>query len=417
VSERLITAADVPALLAGAEFFSTSAAGEGIDFAGVWLGDILAHTGPVRLVAAGDLDPGTVCAAIGGMGSTTAMAELPPSGNEPEALARSLEGRCGPLGAVLPLNAASVNALFPVAAAALLGLPLIDCDGMGRVFPLIHQTTFELAGLSLAPMAAVSAGDDSLLLETGSARAERLARVVAQSAGGWLLCALYPTRVGELAGAAIPGSMSRVLEVGRVLLAHAPGRPAWAGGPAWTGGPAHPPGRPGWTDGPAHPPGPPWEAGEAGAFQEGGPGQRGVVAPHERLLAELTAVTGASVLGGGRLVEIGPSVRQAAALFPGNPVGLAVHDHDSGRLIRIEAHNELILALSDGSLAAAVPDLLCLLDRGTLRMTGPGRLTAGDLVDVLVVPAAPLWHTIPGLALGGPGAFGFPLRHPKEAGR
>ncbi|MEV5553191.1 DUF917 domain-containing protein [Nonomuraea wenchangensis] len=404
MSERLITAADVPALLAGAEFFSTSAAGEGIDFAGVWLGDILDHTGPVRLVAAGDLDPGTVCAAIGAMGSTTAMAELPPSGDEPAVLARSLEGRCGPLGAVLPLNAASVNALFPVAAAALLGLPLIDCDGMGRVFPLIHQTTFELAGLSLAPMAAVSAGYDSLLLETGSARAERLARVVAQSAGGWLLCALYPTRVGELAGAAIPGSMSRVLEVGRVLLAHAPGRPAW------TGGPAHPP----WESGPAPDGGPSWEG---GPFREGGPGARRVVAPHERLLAELTAVTGASVLGGGRLVEIGPSVRQAAALFPGNPVGLAVHDHDSGRLIRIEAHNELILALSDGSLAAAVPDLLCLLDRGTLRMTGPGRLTAGDLVDVLVVPAAPLWHTIPGLALGGPGAFGFPLRHPKEASR
>ncbi|MEV0629108.1 DUF917 domain-containing protein [Nonomuraea wenchangensis] len=404
MSERLITAADVPALLAGAEFFSTSAAGEGIDFAGVWLGDILDHTGPVRLVAAGDLDPGTACAAIGAMGSTTAMAELPPSGDEPAVLARSLEGRCGPLGAVLPLNAASVNALFPVAAAALLGLPLIDCDGMGRVFPLIHQTTFELAGLSLAPMAAVSAGYDSLLLETGSARAERLARVVAQSAGGWLLCALYPTRVGELAGAAIPGSMSRVLEVGRVLLAHAPGRPAW------TGGPAQPP----WESSPSPDGGPSWEG---GPFREGGPGARRAVAPHERLLAELTAVTGASVLGGGRLVEIGPSVRQAAALFPGNPVGLAVHDHDSGRLIRIEAHNELILALSDGSLAAAVPDLLCLLDRGTLRMTGPGRLTAGDLVDVLVVPAAPLWHTIPGLALGGPGAFGFPLRHPKEASR
>lgn len=440
MSERLITAADVPALLAGAEFFSTSAAGEGIDFAGVWLGDILDHTGPVRLVAAGDLDPGTACAAIGAMGSTTAMAELPPSGDEPAVLARSLEGRCGPLGAVLPLNAASVNALFPVAAAALLGLPLIDCDGMGRVFPLIHQTTFELAGLSLAPMAAVSAGYDSLLLETGSARAERLARVVAQSAGGWLLCALYPTRVGELAGAAIPGSMSRVLEVGRVLLAHAPGRPAWTGGPAhppWESGPA-PDGGPSWESRPSWHSGPSsesrpsskggpsgeselsWEDGpfyEGGPFREGRPGARRVVAPHERLLAELTAVTGASVLGGGRLVEIGPSVRQAAALFPGNPVGLAVHDHDSGRLIRIEAHNELILALSDGSLAAAVPDLLCLLDRGTLRMTGPGRLTAGDLVDVLVVPAAPLWHTIPGLALGGPGAFGFPLRHPKEASR
>ncbi|MEW9550238.1 DUF917 family protein [Nonomuraea sp. NPDC050783] len=410
MSERLITAADVPALLAGAEFFSTSAAGEGIDFAGVWLGDVLAHAGPVRLVPPAGLDPGTVCAAIGAMGSTTAMAELPPSGDEPAVLARSLAGRCGgPLGAVLPLNAASVNALFPVAAAALLGLPLIDCDGMGRVFPLIHQTTFELAGLPLAPMAAVSAGYDALLLETGSARAERLARVVAQSAGGWLLCALYPTRVGRLAGAAIPGSMSRVLEVGRVLHAHAASaRPSWNGSPGALG-PLGSPGAPGplGSPGPLDSPGSP-----------GGPGLRGgQVAPHERLLAELAAATGASVLGGGRLVEIGPSVRQAAALFPGNPVGLAVHDHDSGRLIRIEAHNELILALSDGSLAAAVPDLLCLLDRGTLRMTGPGRLTAGDQVDVLVVPAAPLWHTIPGLALGGPGAFGFPLRHPKEAGR
>ncbi|MER7498999.1 DUF917 domain-containing protein [Nonomuraea pusilla] len=379
--ERRIAVEDVPALLAGAEFYSTSAAGEGIEFAGLWLEDLLAHTGPVRLVAAAELDPATPCAAVGAMGSTIAMAELPPSGEEAEVLARDLAGRVGgPLGAVMPLNAASVNALLPVAAAAVLGLPLIDCDGMGRVFPLIHQTTYELAGLPLCPLAVVSAGHDSVLLDTGSVRAERLARSMAQAAGGWLLCGLYPTRAGELGGAAIHGSMSRVLEVGRVLCGHA-------------------------AEGARRAPSAP------------SPGEGRGTAPHERLLRELVAATGASVLGGGRIVEIGPSLRQAGTVYPGNPLGLVVNDHDSGRLIRLEAHNELVLALADGALTAAVPDLLCLLDRGTMRMTGPERLSAGDQVDVLCVPAAPVWHGAAGLALGGPGAFGFPLRHPREGGR
>ncbi|WP_405146302.1 DUF917 domain-containing protein [Sphaerisporangium sp. NBC_01403] len=392
---RSITVADVPALLAGAEFFSTSAAGEGIEFAGFWLEDILAQTGPVELVTAGELDPGTPCAAVGAMGSTVAMAELPPSGEEPVALARSLAGRFGaPLGAIMPLNAASVNALHPVAAAAVLGLPLIDCDGMGRVFPLIHQTTYELAGLSLSPLAVVSAGNDSLLLDTGSARAERIARSIAQAAGGWLLCGMYPTQVGRLHEAAIHGSVSRALEVGRLLREHtSDGRTAResAGG----GGSALPRyGRPG-----------------DGAWPASG------TAPHERLLRDLATATGATVLGGGRVVELGPSVRQAGTVYPGNPMSMVVHDHDSGRLIRLEAHNELVLALADGALTAAVPDLLCLLDRGTLRMTGPERLTVGDQVDVLCVPAAPVWHTVHGLGLGGPGAFGFPLRHPRQEGR
>ncbi|WP_248961342.1 DUF917 domain-containing protein [Sphaerisporangium perillae] len=414
-----ITVADVPALLAGAEFFSTSAAGEGIEFAGFWLEDILAQTGPVELVTADELDPDTFCAAVGAMGSTIAMAELPPSGQEPVLLARSLAERFGgPLGAVMPLNAASVNALNPVAAAALLGLPLIDCDGMGRVFPLIHQTTYELAGLSLSPLAIVSAGHDSLLLDTGSVRAEHIARSIAQAAGGWLLCAMYPTRAGRLGEAAIHGSVSRTLEVGRLLSGHASagGRtpesagartPDSAGDSSWSGlTPGQADGDPLWFS-----PGPPYgHPGDDGWPWRGAP-------PHERLLRDLAKATGATSLGGGRVVEIGPSVRQAGTVYPGNPMGMVVHDHDSGRLIRLEAHNELVLALADGALTAAVPDLLCLLDRGTLRMTGPERLTVGDQVDVLCVPAAPVWHSGPGLGLGGPGAFGFPLRHPRQESR
>ncbi|MFR9798853.1 DUF917 domain-containing protein [Streptomyces sp. MS06] len=406
MTARSISLADVPALLAGAEFFSTSAAGEGIEFVGVWLEDILAHTGPVQLVTVDELDPDALCVAVGLLGSPVPMSELPPSGDEPEMIARSLAGRLGsPPAAVMALNAANVNALLPVAAAAVLGLPLIDCDGMGRVFPLIHQTTYELAGLPLTPLATVSTGHDLTLLETSSARAERIARSLVRAAGGWLLCGIYPGPAGRLREAAIHGSMSRLIDVGQVLRAHAPSTmrarelgdvSPW---PAFAAPSATPPQDPD-SDGP--PPGP-----QAA--------HRLTNAPAERLLRALSEATGARTVGSGRVVEVGPSVGQA--VYPGNPINTVVHDQDSGRLIRLEAYTELLLALTDGALTAAVPDLICLLDKGTLRMTGPERLTAGDQVSVLCVPAAPVWRTAAGLALAGPRAFGYSLRHPCEEGR
>jgi len=400
---RFLSAADVPALLAGAEFFSTSAVEEGIEFAGVWLQDVLTHTGPVQLVAADELDPDTLCVAIGAMGSTVTMSELPPSGDEPEMITRSLADRLGsPPAAVMPLNAANVNALYPVAAAAVLGLPLIDCDGMGRVFPLIHQTTYELAGMSLTPLAIVSTGHDLTLLETSSTRAERIARSMARAAGGWLLCGMYPGPARRLREAAIHGSVSRVLDVGQVLCTYAPNgvHARELGDVAPWPTPSATPTRDPASDG--RPPGP-------------HAAHRLTTTPIERLLRALSEVTGAELVGGGRVMEVGPSVGQA--VYPGNPIGTVVHDQDSGHLIRLEAYTELLLALTDGALTAAVPDLICMLDRGALRMTGPERLTVGDQVSVLRVPAAPVWHTAPGLALAGPRAFGYPLRHPCEEGR
>jgi DUF917 family protein len=90
---------------------------------------------------------------------------------------------------------------------------------------------------------------------------------------------------------------------------------------------------------------------------------------------------------------------------------------EAGRIIRLEAQNELLLALIDGAVAAAVPDVLCMLDRHKLRVVGLEGVEVGDDVDVLMVPAAPMWHTEAGLGLAGPRAFGFPVSHPSEGGR
>lgn len=354
-----IGADDVDALAVGAELFGSSLAGPNIEHVRAWAFEVLERCGPVALVPPDQLPPDTLCAATGGVGSVTAMLELPPSGDELTGVLRALQDNLGrPLGAVMPMNAASINALFPLIAAAELGVPLVDCDGMGRVLPLINQTSYAVAGLPLTPMTAISAMRDLVSVDASGARAELLIRAMLQTVGGWMLCALYPTEAANLGTAAISGSVSRAVRVGRLL---------------------------------------------TGATER------------DHILRGLGNTVGATVLGSGRVVELGPADQRGVPAQPANPTTVVVREWaERGKLIRLEAQNEFLLAVIDGELITAVPDLLCLLDRHSLRMKGLEYLGLGDEVDVLAVPAAPVWHTGAGLALAGPKAFGLPVRHPKE---
>lgn len=51
----------------------------------------------------------------------------------------------------MPIEAGGVNSMLPIAAAARLGLPLVDCDGMGRAFPELQMVTFTIGGLKRRP--------------------------------------------------------------------------------------------------------------------------------------------------------------------------------------------------------------------------------------------------------------------------
>ena len=55
--------------------------------------------------------------------------------------------------AFMPMEAGGVNSMLPIAAAARLGLPLVDADGMGRAFPELQMVTFTMGGVSATPMA------------------------------------------------------------------------------------------------------------------------------------------------------------------------------------------------------------------------------------------------------------------------
>ena len=51
------------------------------------------------------------------------------------------------------MEAGGVNSMTPIVVAASQGIPIVDCDGMGRAFPELQMTTFNLGGVSSTPMA------------------------------------------------------------------------------------------------------------------------------------------------------------------------------------------------------------------------------------------------------------------------
>jgi uncharacterized protein len=105
---------------------------------------------------------------------------------------------------------------------------------------------------------------------------------------------------------------------------------------------------------------------------------------------------GATVLIEGRVTDLGPN---AATID-----GIA---HDAGRQLRIELQSGFLIALEDGAVTAAVPDLIVVLAADTGAPIATETLRRGDRVAVLKAPADDFWRTKKGLAVAGPGAFGY----------
>lgn len=330
---------------AGARQFATGAAESSYRLALDWATSVVGEG--VDLVPAERLAPGTLCVAVSLVGSTTAMGEHLPRGDEPERAVRALERRLGErAGAVVALNLSAENALISLITAATLRVPLVDGDGSGRVFPLVEQTTYALGGMSPAPLALAGGSGQLIMLETEVGRVEELLRPVVLAAGGWAVVACYPMAAADLARVLVPGTVSMLIRAGE------PGAP------------------------------------------------RSAAAPF-----------GMRTLCRARILSVeGSTGHDAEVSLPSLPSSIVLREQEGmRRLVRLEAHNEIVLALADGAVVATVPDLVCMICTADGMVVDVDEVEPGLEVDIMVVKAAPAWHTEAGLALGGPRAFGIPL--------
>ncbi|GAB2951879.1 DUF917 domain-containing protein [Nonomuraea fastidiosa] len=342
---RLIDRDGLSRFSAGSRVLATGAAESSFNLSLDWARSAIGDG--VELVAADELPAETRCVAITLVGSTTALGEQIPAGDEPERAVRALERRLGePVGAVVALNLAAENALFPLITAAGLGVPLVDGDGTGRVFPLVEQTTYTLGGVNVAPLALAGGSGELVVLETAADRVEELLRPVVLSVGGWGVAACYPMTARDLVKVVVPGTVSLLMRAGE------PGVP------------------------------------------------RSAAAPY-----------GARTLCRGRILAVeggtghGPTVG-----LPSQPSSIVIRESEGlRRLVRLEAHNEVVLALADGAVVATVPDQICMISTTGGMVVDVDNAEPGLEVEIMVVRAAPVWHSERGLALGGPRAFGMPL--------
>jgi DUF917 family protein len=80
---------------------------------------------------------------------------------------------------------------------------------------------------------------------------------------------------------------------------------------------------------------------------------------------------------------------------------------DAGRQVRIELQSHFLIAIEDGAVRAAVPDLIAVLAADTATPIGSETLRRGDRVAVVAARAHDIWRTEKGLAVAGPRAFGY----------
>jgi DUF917 family protein len=309
----------------------------------------LRRHGVLRLVALDDLDDEMWIMPCGMVGAPTIATERIWSGDEGEVLRGMFEELHGaPVAALMCFQIGGANGLLPLTWATRCGLPLLDADGMGRAFSELHQQAMHAAGVSVSPVALTDGRDNALVLRAADdVWAGRLARNAATGLGGVCAAAICGMRAGPARRAVVPGTVSLALRLGATM----------------------------------H-----------------GKGIGGVI---DALRDELEA----TLLIEGRVVDL--ERRSGGATLTGSATVRGAGASAGMRQLRLEMQNEYLLALEDGALRAAVPDLICVLATESGAVIPTEELRHGQSVAVVAAPAAAVWHRADGLALVSPRAFGY----------
>lgn len=317
------------------------------------------HARRPELRALDDFDDDDIVVSLGFVMKGLPATEVRPVGDEFATSLRLVEQALGkPIRGVMPLAGANVNALVPFMVASQLGIPVADADPMGRVFPLLSQTSFAVRGVSIGPIAVtVSTGETVLLDVTDPERGERLVRSLAAESGGWAATASYPVTVRQLRAHGVVGSVSRLLRIGGIL--EGSGRP-------------------------------------------------------ELKLRTLHDQEDIRRSWRARVVDVAGRSRPVSPLLADHPTSVTLLEEGTGRQIRLEIQNEILMAMVDGAIQAVVPDIITLTFPSTGKPAALVDLVPGNTLDVLAMPADPIWYSPEGHAIAGPEAFSMSLQGSRE---
>ncbi|HEY0247623.1 MAG TPA: DUF917 domain-containing protein [Gryllotalpicola sp.] len=340
---------ELPALARGAAILGTGGGGD------PYIGRLLAEAairahGPVTVVQPAELPDDAVVVSAAMMGAPTVMVEKLPSAEQFAEAVRTLTARLG----ITPTHIAcievgGVNSTTPIVAAAELGLPLVDGDGMGRAFPEVQMVLPTLYGHAAAPMSVSDEKGNSLVLDTIDNRwAERLARTATVEMGCSVSTAQYVLTGAQLKESYVTGTLSLCVRLGEAVT----------------------------------------EARAANTDP----------------VAAVAELLGGRVLLQGKVVDI---ERRTQTGFARGTAHIAGTGADEARSATLHFQNEHLLVEADGAVATTAPDLIIVLDAETGEPITTEGLRYGARVRILTAPADPRWHSAAAHRLAGPAYFGY----------
>lgn len=178
--------------------------------------DAVVKYGPVEMIQPDEVDDEGLVIPPALMGAPTVMVEKIPNGEESVGTLRALENKLQRKAvAITPIEQGGLNSQIPIAVSAKVGLPMTDCDSMGRAFPELQMTSFHLHGIKATPMVLGDEKGNFILLETiDNVWTERLARTATVQMGGSALIAIYPLTGAQLKKACVKGTVSLSMKIG-----------------------------------------------------------------------------------------------------------------------------------------------------------------------------------------------------------
>lgn len=306
--------------------------------------------GPVELYTLDELDDDDLVVPTAMMGAPTVMVEKMPNGDDIVNAFQSVGKYIGkPVKATMSIEAGGLNSVVPIYCAARLGVPMVDCDGMGRAFPEIQMVTHTIHGISSTPFAMSDERGNTVLMETiSNLWTETFARSVTVNMGAMAMIALYAATAAELREAAIPGTITLAEEIGKVV-------------------------------------------------------RRARLEEEEPVETIRAAVGGYLIFRG----KIGDVERRTEAGFAKGDAMIDGIDEYAGQSLQLSFQNEHLAARIDGEFRVTVPDLLAVLDVDTGEPITTEGLRYGFRVAIIAIPCAEKWRSPKGLEIVGPAYFGY----------
>lgn len=244
------------------------------------------------------------------------------------------------------------NGFQAILSGLLLGLPVVDCDAMGRAFPQADMTSFAIFDLPAHPWTMVDIRRNKVIFAEAEdwAWMEKMTRRVCTVFGAAAATCKAPRTGEEVKRATCLHTLSWALRIGRTV--------------------------------------------------------RAARAAHADPIAAVVAAESGLTMFRGKVSDV---MRRATDGWLRGKVTIDGLDGDAGAVMAIDFQNEFSVARRDGAVVATVPDLICLLDSASGEAIGTETVRFGQRVTVIALPAPDLLKTPKGLKHVGPRAFGFDL--------